>query len=154
MVKIPGGTMTIAEAAAGGPNYLFPMMGGAYFSVANFQLIYMLYRPLYWFGVGNTPDLNPSLSVADAPVYTNHGRTVTIKMKGYKWSNGESCRRPGHRLLDEHAEGERHLLGRPSRPARGSFPVTSQTSSPTARPTRSSSPWTRPTARTGSPTTS
>jgi peptide/nickel transport system substrate-binding protein len=90
MVKIPGGTMTIAEAAAGGPNYLFPMMGGAYFSVANFQLIYMLYRPLYWFGLGNTPNLNPSLSVADPPVYANHGRTVTVHMKGYKWSNGET----------------------------------------------------------------
>jgi peptide/nickel transport system substrate-binding protein len=90
MVKIPGGTLTIAEAAAGGPNYIFPMMGGAYFSVANFQLIYMLYRPLYWFGVGNTPALNPALSVAEDPVYTNHGRTVTIKMKGYRWSNGES----------------------------------------------------------------
>ena len=75
---------------AGGPNYIFPMMGGAYFSVANFQLLYLLYRPLYWFGVGNTPDFNESLSVADAPVYSNHSRTVTIKMKGYKWSNGES----------------------------------------------------------------
>ena len=42
--------MTIAEAAAAGPNYIFPMMGGAYFSVSNFQLIYLLYRPLYWFG--------------------------------------------------------------------------------------------------------
>src|ERR1035441_3972025 len=90
MVKIPGGTLTIAEAAAGGPNYIFPMMGGAYFSVANFQLIYMLYRPLYWFGLGNTPAINPGLSVADEPVYSSHGRTVTIKMKGYKWSNGES----------------------------------------------------------------
>ena len=64
MVRIPGGTMTIAEAPAGGPNYIFPMMGGAYFSVANFQLIYLLYRPLYWFGVGNTPDFNETLSVA------------------------------------------------------------------------------------------
>ena len=33
MVKMPGGTLTIAEAPAAGPNYIFPMMGGAYFSV-------------------------------------------------------------------------------------------------------------------------
>jgi len=58
MVKVPGGTMTIAEAAAGGPNYIFPMMGGAYFSVSNFQLIYMMFRPLYWFGVGSTQTSN------------------------------------------------------------------------------------------------
>ena len=90
MVKVPGGTMTIAESAAAGPNYIFPMMGGAYFSVANFQLIYLMFRPLYWFGTGYTPDLNPGLSVAKAPVYSNGGKTVTIKMKGYKWSNGET----------------------------------------------------------------
>ncbi len=90
MVKINGGTMTIAEAAAAGPNYIFPMMGGAYFSVSNFQLIYLLYRPLYFPGVGTTPDINTGLSVAQLPVYTNGGKTVTIKMKGYKWSNGET----------------------------------------------------------------
>lgn len=90
MVKIKGGIMTIAESPAAGPNYLFPMMGGAYFSVQNFQLIYLLYRPLYWFGVGNTPDLNPALSFGQPPVYSNGGKTVTIQMKGWKWSNGET----------------------------------------------------------------
>jgi peptide/nickel transport system substrate-binding protein len=88
MVKIPGGTMTIAEAPAGGPNYIFPMMGGQYFSVSNFQLIYMMFRPLYWFGVGSTPNLNPSISLALEPVYSNNGRTVTIHLKNYEWSNG------------------------------------------------------------------
>ncbi len=82
--------MTIAEGAAAGPNYIFPMMGLQYFSVTNFDLIYQLFRPLYYFGVGNTADLNEGLSVADTPVYSNSGRTVTIKMKGYKWSNGET----------------------------------------------------------------
>ena len=90
MVKIPGGTLTVAEGAAAGPNYIFPMMSLQYFSVSNFQLIYQLFRPLYYFGVGNTADLNEGLSVADEPVYSNNGRTVTIKMKGYKWSNGET----------------------------------------------------------------
>jgi peptide/nickel transport system substrate-binding protein len=91
MVKVPGGTMTIAESAAAGPNYIFPMMGGAYFSVANFQLIYLMFRPLYWFGTGYTPDLNPGLSVAKAPVYSKGGKTVTIKMKGYRWTPRTSC---------------------------------------------------------------
>ena len=73
-----------------GPNYIFPMMSGQYFLDSNFQLIYLLFRPLYWFGVGNTPELNEQLSVAYAPVYSNHDRKVTIKMKGYRWSNGET----------------------------------------------------------------
>ena len=87
-VRIAGGTLTLAEAAAGGPNYILPMMPGTYFSVANFQLIYELYRPLYWFGLGNTPNLNLKLSLATSPVYSNGGRTVTISLKNYKWSNG------------------------------------------------------------------
>ena len=43
------------------------MMSGAYFGVSNVQMIELMFRPLYWFGVGYTPDLNPGLSVADRP---------------------------------------------------------------------------------------
>ena len=87
MVKIPGGTITVAT---GGANYIFPMMSGAYYGVSNVQMIELMFRPLYWFGAGYTPDLNPGLSVADPPVYSNGGRTVTVKMKGYKWADGET----------------------------------------------------------------
>ena len=31
-----------------------------------------MYRPLYWFGNGSTPNLNSSLSVANQPKYTNN----------------------------------------------------------------------------------
>ncbi len=90
MVRVPGGTLTIAEGAAAGPNYIFPMMSGQYFSVSNFELIYLMYRPLYWFGVGSTQSLNEPLSVAKMPAYSNNNKTVTIQLKGYKWSNGET----------------------------------------------------------------
>ncbi len=89
MVKVPGGTLTIAEGAAAGPNYIFPLMPLQYFSVTNFDLIYQLFPPMYWFGVGNTAALNTQLSMADQPVFTNNGRTVTIHLKGWKWSNGQ-----------------------------------------------------------------
>jgi peptide/nickel transport system substrate-binding protein len=88
-VKVPGGTLTIAEAPSDGPNYIFPMMGGAYASVSDFEMVYTLFRPLYWFGVGNTPLINAGVSLADLPVYSNGGKTVTIRMKDYKWSNGQ-----------------------------------------------------------------
>ncbi len=35
------------------------MMPGTYFSVSNFQLIYIMFRPLYWFGVGSTAQPQP-----------------------------------------------------------------------------------------------
>ncbi len=49
---------------------------------------YLMYRPLYWFGNGASPTLNTSLSLADMPVYS--GNNVTITMKDWKWSNGET----------------------------------------------------------------
>jgi peptide/nickel transport system substrate-binding protein len=64
------------------------MMAPPDFSVTNFQLIYDMFRPLYWFGLGQTPDLNPAISLAAPPVYSNGYKTVTVKMKGFKWSNG------------------------------------------------------------------
>ena len=88
MVKIPGGTLTYATPPAAAPDYIFPMMSGAYFSVSNFQYIYDMFRPMYWFGLGQTPDLNTNVSLADMPVYSNGGKTVTVKMKGFKWSDG------------------------------------------------------------------
>ena len=82
-----GGTATFALLPSSVPNYIFPFDSSTYFSVVNAEdFQYLLYRPLYWFGNGASPTLNPSLSVADAPIY--NGRNVTITMKGWKWSNG------------------------------------------------------------------
>ncbi|HEX3565404.1 MAG TPA: ABC transporter substrate-binding protein, partial [Acidimicrobiales bacterium] len=86
-----GGTASFAEQSQSPPDYIFPFMSLAFFSVYNInQFQYLMYRPLYWFGEGSTPDLNLSLSLADKPVYSNNGTTVTINLKNYKWSNGET----------------------------------------------------------------
>jgi len=81
---------TWAEAPQTPPNYIFPFMGLQYFSVSNINNFqFLMYRPLYWFGNGSTPNLNPSLSLANNPTYSNGSKTVTINLKNYKWSNGE-----------------------------------------------------------------
>jgi peptide/nickel transport system substrate-binding protein len=89
---LKGGTVTFAELPSSVPNWMFPMMTLTYFSVPNSQgMQYMLYRPLYYFGGENTsPTVAYNLSPADAPVYTDGGRTVVINLKGWKWSNGET----------------------------------------------------------------
>ena len=51
----------------------------------------LMYRPLYMFGNnGHSVAVNYPLSVANAPAYSADGKTVTITMKGWKWSNGET----------------------------------------------------------------
>jgi peptide/nickel transport system substrate-binding protein len=85
-------SVTYAMSPGGYASYPFPFMAGVYgandsvYNVNDFQ--YQLYRPLYWFGSGATPYVNPDLSLADPPTY--HGHRVTIRLKqNYKWSNGE-----------------------------------------------------------------
>ncbi len=84
---VAGGTATWAEPPADTPNYIFPFTSSAYISVSNIdQFQFLMYRPLYWFGDGAQPTLNPSLSVANYPTFS--GKNVTITLKPYKWSNG------------------------------------------------------------------
>jgi peptide/nickel transport system substrate-binding protein len=84
-------TATWAETPNATPNYIFPYMSLAFFSVANInQFQELMYRPLYWFGQGATPNINPSLSLAQPPTYSSDGKTVTVNLKPYKWSNGET----------------------------------------------------------------
>ena len=86
---ISGGTATFALPPSTTPNYIFPFTSSTFFSVTNAETFqYLMYRPLYWFGNGASPTLNTSLSLANPPVYK--GNNVTITMKGWKWSNGET----------------------------------------------------------------
>jgi peptide/nickel transport system substrate-binding protein len=86
---ITGGTATYALPPSTVPNYIFPFTSSSDFSVSNSQYFqYLMFRPLYWFGNGASPTLNSALSLATPPVYS--GNNVTINLKGWKWSNGET----------------------------------------------------------------
>lgn len=89
---IKGGTVTVAEPPAVTPNWIFPFSSLAYFSVANISDFQQpMYRPLYWFGGENLkPTLDPGLSLATPAKYASNGKSVTVSLKPWKWSNGES----------------------------------------------------------------
>jgi peptide/nickel transport system substrate-binding protein len=85
-----GGTATFAELPGTNPNYIFPFTNSSYISVSNTDLFqYLMYRPLYWYGNGASPTLNTALSLANAPVWSSDGKTATITLKHYMWSNGQ-----------------------------------------------------------------
>jgi peptide/nickel transport system substrate-binding protein len=87
-----GGVATVALPPGVSPNYIFPFVPAADANEYNtLQFQELMYRPLYYFGGNsNSVAVNYPLSTADAPVYSNGGKTVTITMKGWKWSNGET----------------------------------------------------------------
>ncbi len=87
---VAGGTAYFAEQPETPPDYIFPLVSGQYFTVENtadFQTL--LYEPLYWFGDKNSTSVDYSLSIGNAPVYSDDNRVVTITLKHYLWSNGQ-----------------------------------------------------------------
>jgi peptide/nickel transport system substrate-binding protein len=84
------GSIYFAEAPGAAPNYIFPYAGCKYFSVSNLnQFQFLMYRPLYWFGLGSSIDLQPKLSPAKKPVFSDGNTKVTIRLKGWQFSNGQ-----------------------------------------------------------------
>lgn len=82
--------VTWAEPPQSSPNYILPFYGDAVDSIINlYDFQSLMFRPLYYFGGKTlTEKLNPTLSIAQAPVYSNHDTRVTVKLKDYRWSDG------------------------------------------------------------------
>ncbi|HEV8063729.1 MAG TPA: ABC transporter substrate-binding protein, partial [Acidimicrobiales bacterium] len=84
-----GGTAYWAEMPLETPNWIVPFDSLQYFSTVDMQdFQQLMFRPLYWVGAGVKPVVNPSYSLADPPVLSNGGKSVTITLKDYKWSDG------------------------------------------------------------------
>ena len=88
---VTGGTATFAEPPGVTPNYIFPMLTAAYYSVANIEEFQRLsFRSLYWIGNGKgQPVVDPALSLAALPVYSDNDSVVTIHLGNYTWSDGQ-----------------------------------------------------------------
>ncbi|TWP36620.1 ABC transporter substrate-binding protein [Leekyejoonella antrihumi] len=86
-----GGTATFAWLPNSVPNYIFPMNSSTYYSVQNMeQFQKLMFRPLYMYGVNGQPVVSTNASLAYAPTFNDAKHTVTVKLRDYKWSNGES----------------------------------------------------------------
>ncbi|HEY0937104.1 MAG TPA: ABC transporter substrate-binding protein, partial [Trebonia sp.] len=89
---VAGGTARVALPAGVTLNWIWPyvpLTSANEYNAEGFQML--MYRPLYMFGNnGPSVDVNYPLSLANAPAYSSDGKTVTITLKGWKWSNGET----------------------------------------------------------------
>ncbi len=89
--RISGGTVTFAEPTGATPTYIFPLYPIQDCTTNNvLQLNMLLYRPLFWFGNNYRPTVNFNHSIGQQPVFSNGGKTVTIHLNNYKWSDGET----------------------------------------------------------------
>ena len=84
-----GGIVSMAETASVAPNYLMPFVTGENNSIANTNLQFHLWPTLYTIGSPkNINEINPTLSIAEPPVYSAGDTQVSITLKRYKWSDG------------------------------------------------------------------
>jgi peptide/nickel transport system substrate-binding protein len=84
------GTVTFALQPGFHPNYIMPIEPAAYNNVQNFnQFQFLMYRPLYWPGIDGTSATNYNLSLAYPAQFSDHNTVVTIRLKNYRWSNGD-----------------------------------------------------------------
>ena len=85
------GSITYALAPGAVPNWILPMPTSATNSVYNvFNFEWQMWPPMYYAPSGSTPTIDPSLSVANPPTWSNGDKTMTITLKPWKWSNGQT----------------------------------------------------------------
>ena len=125
--QVKAGTITWAMQPGTAPNWIFPVVPAANNSVFNnFTFIWEMWRPLYWTVNGTVPEIEPNMSIANPPVYSNGNKTVTISLKSnYKWSNGQPI--TANDLLFYHRPDQGRASRSRRRTGRATCPATSRT---------------------------
>jgi peptide/nickel transport system substrate-binding protein len=86
-----GGTVTWACNPGFPPSTIFPFTPPERVGIRNlFEFQVLMYRPLYWLGKDGQAGVDYDLSLAEPPEWSDDGRTVTVTVKPWKWSNGET----------------------------------------------------------------
>lgn len=89
--RASGGVANFAEPPGEEPTYIFPLLtcpADTSQNVGTFQNL--LFESIYNFNSGGNVALNEAVSMAYAPAYSHNDTEVTIRLKPYKWSNGET----------------------------------------------------------------
>ena len=88
---VQGGSASWACNPGFPPSTIFPFTPPERMGIRNlFEFQTLMYRPLYWLGRDGQPGVDDDLSLAEPPVWSEDGRTVTVTLKPWKWSNGET----------------------------------------------------------------
>ncbi|MFB9832750.1 peptide ABC transporter substrate-binding protein [Actinoallomurus acaciae] len=85
-----GGAVTFAMPPNATPNWIFPIGTPGHLGSYNAAIRQEVFLPLYAYdGYSGTVAMDEKASAAKAPVYSNGGRTVDIKLNPLTWANGQ-----------------------------------------------------------------
>lgn len=86
-----GGVVTWACAPGFPPAVIFPFTPAERMGMRNIlEFQALMYRTLYFFGSNGVPEVDYANSIGEPPQWSADGRTVTIRVKPWQWSNGET----------------------------------------------------------------
>lgn len=82
--------VTFALPPSSPPTAIFPLLSSAQFTNVNLnQFTKLMFLPMYWIGHGSTVlTVDTARSIANPPTWSANGRTVTVTLKHWMWSNG------------------------------------------------------------------
>jgi peptide/nickel transport system substrate-binding protein len=86
--EVKGGTVTVAEAPGGTPNFIFPIVPATNEDGYNTNLQDPLWPDLVYIGQGGESTINPAESADSSITYSDNDKKVTIVLKPWKWSDG------------------------------------------------------------------
>ncbi len=90
---VRGGVVTWACAPGFPPAVIFPFTPAERFGSRNvYEFQALMYRPLFWPGRDGRPEIDFELSLGEPPRWEADGRTCTVRIKPWEWSNGETVR--------------------------------------------------------------
>jgi peptide/nickel transport system substrate-binding protein len=88
---VEGGVATWACVPGFPPAVIFPFVPGERYGIRSlYEFQFLMYRPLYWLGRDGKPDIDHELSLGEPPEWAEDGRTCTVRIKPWRWSNGET----------------------------------------------------------------
>jgi peptide/nickel transport system substrate-binding protein len=88
---VRGGSASWALTPGFPPTVILPFTPASEFGIRNlFEFQLLMYRPLYWFGRDGLPEIDYSLSIGEPPAWSDDGRTATVKIKPWRWSDGSA----------------------------------------------------------------
>jgi len=88
---VEGGVATWACLPGFPPAVIFPFTPPERYGMRNlYEFQMLMYRPLYWLGRNGEPGIDYDLSIGEPPEWDAAGRTCTVRIKPWRWSNGET----------------------------------------------------------------
>jgi peptide/nickel transport system substrate-binding protein len=85
------GSIKYALPAGAAPSSILPVPNASNNSVRDiFSFSWQMWPPMYHTPDGSTPTVDPTLSPAGTPTWSDGGQTMTIVVKPWKWSDGRN----------------------------------------------------------------